>query len=163
MTANCICPSHLPNWPSLSLPWTKILWEYLSCAVKTPFWSIRKKKTKVLAVGVQQLLQKLSSFCITLFDKELQSLPVVKDLGVLLDTCLSYNEHISKTASNCLLKLQQFNRIKHVLDRKTLLLVINSFLFSRLQYCSTVWSNTSDSNIDTLKRSKISLDELFWD
>ena len=73
-----------------------------------------------------------SSFSITLFDKELTPVPVVKDLGVLLDTCLSYNEHITKTASNCLFKLQQINRIKHLLDRKTAWVVINSFVFSKL-------------------------------
>ena len=33
-----------------------------------------------------------------------------------------------------------------------LLLVINSFVFSKLQYCSTVWSNTSSSNIDKLQK-----------
>ena len=86
------------------------------------------------------------------FNQELTPVPVGKDLGVLLDTCLSYNEHITKTASNCLFKLQQINRIKHLLDRKTLLLVINSFVFSKLQYCSTVWSNTSNSNIDKLQK-----------
>ena len=68
-------------------------------------------------------------------------MPVVRDLGVHLDACLSYNEHITKTVSNCLLKLKQINRIKHLLDRKTLLLVMNSFVFSKLLYCSTVWSN----------------------
>ena len=84
--------------------------------------------------------------------KELTPVPVVKDLGALLDTCLSYNEHITKTASNCFLKLKQINRIKHLLDRKTLLLVINSFVFSKLLYCSTVWSNTSNSNISKLQK-----------
>ena len=112
---------------------------------------INLDKTEVLAVGVPQLLQKLSSFSITLFDKELTPVPVVKDLGVLLDTCLSYNEHI-KTALNCLFKLKQINRIKHLLDQKTLLLAANSFVFSKIQYCSTVWSNTSNSNIDKLQK-----------
>ena len=32
------------------------------------------------------------------------------------------------------------------------MLVINSFVFSKLQYCSTVWSNTSNSNIDKLQK-----------
>ena len=58
----------------------------------------------------------------------------------------------TETASKCLFKLYQINRIKHLLDRKTLLLVINSFVFSKLQYCSTVWSNTSSSNIDNLQK-----------
>ena len=113
---------------------------------------INPDKTKVLAVGLPQLLKKLSSFSITLFDKEITPVPVVKDLGVLLDTHLSYNQHITEIASKCLFKLYQINRIKHLLDRKTLLLVINSFVFSKLQYCSTVWSNTSSSNIDKLQK-----------
>ena len=151
MTANCICPSHLPNWPHLS-QW---------CCENSLF--INPEKTKVLAVGEPQLLQKLSSFSITLFDKELRPVPLVKDLGVLLDTCLSYNGHITKTASNRLFKLQQINRSKHLLDRKTLLLVTNSFVFSKLQYCSTVLGNTRNAILISHKRSKISLDELFWD
>ena len=113
---------------------------------------INPDKTKVLAVALPQLLKKLSSFSITLFDKEITPVPVVKDLGVLLDTRLSYNQHITETASKCLFKLYQINRIKHLLDRKTLLLVINSFVFSKLKYCSTVWSNTSRSNIDKLQK-----------
>ena len=44
------------------------------------------------------------------------------DLGIHLDECLSYNEHITKTVLNCLLKLKQINRIKYLLDGKTLLL-----------------------------------------
>ena len=32
------------------------------------------------------------------------------------------------------------------------MLVINFFFFSKLQYCSTVWSNTSNSNIDKLQK-----------
>ena len=54
--------------------------------------------------------------------------------------------------SNCLLKLKQINRIKHLLDRKTLLLVGNSFVVSKRLYCSTVWSNTSNSNIAKLQK-----------
>ena len=86
---------------------------------------INPDKTKVLAVGVPQLLQKLSSFSVTLFDIELSPVLVVKDLGVLLDTRLSYNEHIIQTASNCHFKLNQ---------------------------ASPVWSNTSNSNIDKLQK-----------
>ena len=44
---------------------------------------INPDKTKVLAVGVPQLLQKLSSFSIRLLDKEITPVPVVKDLGFI--------------------------------------------------------------------------------
>ena len=44
-------------------------------------------------------------------------------------------------------QLVQIGRIKHLLDRKTPLLLINSFVFSKLFYCSSVWGNTSKCNL----------------
>ena len=41
--------------------------------------------------------------------------------------------------------------MKHLLDTKTLLLLINSFIFSKLFYCSTVWSNTTKANKQKLQ------------
>ena len=108
-------------------------------------------KTKVLVVGVPQLLRQLPDFTITLCGKPISPIPVAKDLGVFLDQCLSYNEHIRKTVASCMNKLIQINRIKHLFDKETLLLVINSFVFSRLFYCSSVWSNTSATYIHKLQ------------
>ena len=48
-------------------------------------------------------------------------------------------------------QLVQIGRIKHLLDRKTLLLLINSFIFSKLFYCSSVWGNTSKRNLHKLQ------------
>ena len=108
-------------------------------------------KTKVLVVGVPQLLRPLPDFTITLCGKPISPKPVARDLGVFLDQCLSYDEHIRKTVASCMNKLIQINRIKHLFDKETLLLVINSFVFSRLFYCSSVWSNTSATNIHKLQ------------
>ena len=63
-----------------------------------------------------------------------------------IDSNLTYDEHISKLSSSCLYKLSRINRIKHLLYRKTLILVINAFVFTRLFYCSTVRSNTAKKN-----------------
>lgn len=83
--------------------------------------------------------------------KEINPVTVAKDLGIYIDQSLTYNDHITKTASNCLHKLIQINRIKHLLDKKTLILLMNCFIFSKLLYCSTVWSNTSHSKIKKLQ------------
>ena len=48
-------------------------------------------------------------------------------------------------------KVIEINRIKHLLDKKTFLLLMDYFIFSKLFYCSTVWSNTSKSNIEKLQ------------
>ena len=48
-------------------------------------------------------------------------------------------------------KLTRVNRIKHLLDRSTLIYLIKAFVFCKLFYCSTVWSNTSNENIKKLQ------------
>ena len=70
---------------------------------------------------------------------------------MLLDPHLSYNNHIIKTVSSCMSRLRQINRVKHVLDRRTLLIVMNTLVFSKLFYCSNVWANCSKLNIDKLQ------------
>ena len=46
----------------------------------------------------------------------------------------------------------QINRVKHVLDMDTLTIVVNSVVFSKLFYCSYVWINTTESNLDKVQK-----------
>lgn len=119
--------------------------------------------TKFLVMGVPQLLQQLADFKITLWGKPISSTPVAKDLGVFLDQCFSLDEHIRKTVASCMNKLIQINRIKHLLEKETLLFIISSFAFSRLFYCSSVRSNTLAINIHKLQLVKILQPGLSWD
>ena len=113
---------------------------------------INPDKTKLLVIGVPQLMRTLPSIPpVKLLGKEIEPVTVAKDLGVMIDSSLSYNEHVTKTVLNCMYRLIRINRIKHLLDRKTLLLLINAFVFSKLFYCSTVWSNTSKTNVKRLQ------------
>ena len=88
---------------------------------------------------------------VKLLGKEIKPVPVAKYLGVIIDSSLSYNEHVTKTVSDCVHRWIRINRIKYRLDRKTLLLIINAFVFSKLFYCSTVWSNTSKTNVKKMQ------------
>ena len=74
-----------------------------------------------------------------------------KDLGVFLDPHLTYYHHISCVVSSCFAKLCQINRVKRSFDRETLELLITSLVFSKMLYCSSVWSNTTLQNINRLQ------------
>ena len=43
------------------------------------------------------------------------------------------------------------NRIKYLLDKKTVLVLIHPFVFNKLLYWSLEWSNTSNKNIKKLQ------------
>ena len=88
---------------------------------------------------------------VTLLGKELCLVVSAKDLGVYMDATMSFNEHITSITSSRLSSLSQINRVKHLLDRKTLLNVINALVFSKLYHCSSVWSSMTKKNINKLQ------------
>jgi hypothetical protein len=104
-------------------------------------------KTKLMLFGSRQMIAKIPDFHLSLFGKELIPVPSAKDLGLLFDPHLSFGSHVVKTTSSCM----QINRVKHALSRDLLITVIQSLVFSKMYYCSTVWSNTTASNICKLQ------------
>ena len=87
----------------------------------------------------------------TILGSEIKPVTVTKDMGVHIDCYLNFNEHITKTASDCMVKLTRVNRIKHFLYQSTPMYHINAFVFCKLFYCSTVCSNTRKENIRKLQ------------
>ena len=78
---------------------------------------------------------------------------MAKDLGVYIDHYLTYDVHVTKTVSTCMNQLVQIGtcRIKQLFDKKILLLLINSFVFSKKFSCSSAWGNTSKHNLHKLQ------------
>ena len=70
--------------------------------------------------------------------KELEPVKAARDLGVTLDSNLTYNEHIVSTVSSCMSRLGQINRVKHIFNKHALIIIINALVFSKLFYCSSV-------------------------
>ena len=96
---------------------------------------VNPDKMKLLLIGTNQMLQNMPAdldLHVTLQGKELCLVVSVKDLGVHMDATMSFDEHITSITSSCLSSLRQINRVKHLLDRNTLLNIINALVFSKL-------------------------------
>ena len=115
-------------------------------------------KTKFLLLGTPQLLSVFSDgITLNFLGKRLYPVFTAKDLGVVLDSHLKYDTHISELVSSCLSKLCQINRIRHPLDREILSYVVQTLVLSKLFYCSVVWSNTTAKNVRKLQLFNILL------
>ena len=101
---------------------------------------LNPEKTKLIVYGSRQMLEKLPEFNISLLGKELVPADFVKDLGVTFDKYLTFNEETINT-------LVQISRFKN-----ELITIINALVFSKLYYCSSVWSNTTISNVNKLQK-----------
>ena len=115
--------------------------------------SINPEKTKFLMVRTQQLLRRLpNETAISFLGKEITPVSSTKDLGIILDNNLTYDQHIHQiTSSSCKAKLCQIKRVKNSFDGNTLRTIISALVLSKLFYCSTVWSNTTAANIKKLQ------------
>ena len=73
---------------------------------------------------------------ITLPGKEIRPSQSAKDLGVVVDEHLSFNEHVTDLVSKCTASLCHINRVKHLFEKSPpLIATINSLVFSK---CFTV-------------------------
>ena len=81
---------------------------------------------------------KIPEFRLTLLGKDLEPSEIVKDLGVIFDNNLTFNEHIIKTVFSFMSALGQIGRVKDAFKKHTLIyiltLIINSLVFSELYY-----------------------------
>ena len=112
---------------------------------------IDPNKTKLLVMGNRQMLRLPKDFHVILLGKEVTPFNSARDLGIEMDATLSFDEHITNTVSSCFASLCQINRIKHLFDSKSSENVIHALVFSRLFYCSPVWSSTSKKNVSKLQ------------
>ena len=97
------------------------------------------------------MTERLPQFHLSLLGKELVPTQSVKDLGVTFDKNLTFNNHVVNTASSCMSALGQISREKHVFKEDLRITIINTLAFSKLYCCSSVWSNTTDTNVRKLQ------------
>ena len=95
---------------------------------------LNPSKTKLMVFGSREMREKLQFHSVPFMGKDIVPSDNAEDLGVIFDANLTYDERIIKTASSCMSCLGQINRVKHVFDKRTLLVIINSLVFSKLFY-----------------------------
>ena len=99
----------------------------------------------MLLLGTRQLLQQLTT--VPSFDclgERLLPLRSTIDLGLVVDFHLTFNEHtcIQQLLASCTAKL--FNH-------ETLSIIINAWVIIKIDYCSVIWSSTSENNIKKIQ------------
>ena len=62
-------------------------------------------------------MQVPGNFHITILGEIITPVAVAKDLGMILDSCLSYDEHIASVVSSYIAGLGQINKVKHIFAR----------------------------------------------
>ena len=113
-------------------------------------------KTQCILFATSKFNKRTETFQIIIDDTVRHMEDKVKNLGVIFDSCLSFEHHIKSLCSRLNGTLSYLIRVKNTLDQKSRILLINALIFSHLNYCSSIWGECSEKcsmknkNVSTL-------------
>ena len=78
---------------------------------------------------------------------EIERVHEIKCLGVIIDDTISWKLHIKHIQSKLSRSISILNKVKQVLDQKSLLILYCSLVLPYLTYCAEIWGNNYKSSI----------------
>ncbi len=114
--------------------------------------SVNPTKTEYLLLGTPQQRAKLTSSSLTFHGQQLTPSTQVRNLGVVFDPDLSYQNHISKICSTSFYHIRQIRQIRSSLDTNSTILLANALVSSQLDYCNSLYYGLPTSSINRLQR-----------
>ena len=112
---------------------------------------IDPSKTKLILFGIRELLSKIPDVRVPFLSQNLAPVPGIKDLGIILDSNLTFNEHVNTLTSSLISTLYQISKVGHLFSKSVPFTILNCLVFGKLFCCSTVSSGTLKQNIHKLQ------------
>ena len=116
-------------------------------------------KTKVMLITSRQKRNKLQEDTLSLTrgfrnynDRDIKMTTSDKILGVYVNQNLSWNDHYQHVSKKVSSYLWLLSKIKTYLSREHRLLFYTSYIKPQFDYCSVIWSNSSNFNIDKINK-----------
>src|SRR6218665_940149 len=103
-----------------------------------------------ISMGTRQQLAKLKLDTLSAEFPTMSFSQVVRDLGVLLDSELTFSHHIDQVCHSCYYQLRQRRVIARSLSFNSAVSLVHAFVFSRLDYC--IFAGLQGVRMEKLRR-----------
>ena len=113
---------------------------------------INDQKTQFLVIKQQHLAKHFQNTSINIGNSIIHQVTKAKNLGVILDQCLTMNSHVSETCRKCFYHLRNISAIRKYLSQEAIAQLIHSLVTSRLDYCNAALVGVTDANLKKLQR-----------
>ena len=137
------------------------------------FLCLNQDKTKILVIAPPCVKKEIIIGGMFLDDHCIRFVDSAKNLGIILDSELSFNHQINKVVKSCFNTLRKLSSIRHFLSSEHLKSLVCSYIFSQIDYCNSLYFGINLQSIKKLqhvqncaarlisKKRLISLDETF--
>ena len=112
------------------------------------FLQLNADNTEVIVFGPQNERSKISAH---LNSMSLTSTDKARNLGVIIDSDLKFNNHLKLITKSAYYHLKNIARIKGFLSKEDMEKLVHAFIFSRLDYCNGVFTGLNKKSIRQLQ------------
>ena len=105
-----------------------------------------------MLTGTHQKLSSVQSFTVSVNDEDLEKVYKFKYLGVILDPCLTWNEHIEHIGNKISSRLGMLRRARKVIPKEACITLFNAMVVPLFDYCYVVWDGYGQGNKNSLDR-----------
>ena len=111
-----------------------------------------KEKTEyTIVVSCQRLeLLSIANLDVTIGEQKIKRVLMEKVLGVIIDDQLKWNKHNNEQCKTISRSISLLKRARQFVPQETLLTMYNSFVLPHFGYCSTIWHDGNNTNMDKL-------------
>ena len=119
---------------------------------------LNPSKTEFLLIGTKQ--QRLKFSDLTNLSLSNDIIPVsssARNLGFIFYSDMSFSDQINSVSNACHFHIRDIRRIRHLLSLSAATALANSLVSSKLDYCNSLYSDISRTNLNKLQRIQNSL------
>ena len=144
---------YLCTKPSTQLPPQSLI----NCLHDIKLWmtsnllKLNTNKTELMVVASKALLQKVGDLLLDVDGCTVSPSTEVHNLGIILDSMLSFQSHIKSITKSALYHLKNISRLRPSLSEPVAETLIHAFIISRLDYCHGVLSGLPSRTLDRLQ------------
>ena len=129
---------------------------FINCLQGIQEWMSRNRlrlnasKTEVIWLGSSRRLKNLTLPAVVLSGCLIPLSTSVRSLGVIVDSGLTFSDHISKLVNNCYYHLRQIRSIRRSLTIDSTHALVRALVLSRIDYCNSLLGGISGTLLSRL-------------
>ena len=112
---------------------------------------LNKGKTKCIMLGTTHSLKDDPLLHLKMGDTDIEQVPEVKLLGIIIDKHMTWNSQIEQIVQKMGRGLAVIKHCKALMPKHLIKQVVQAIVLSHLQYCTVIWSSTTENNLKRLQ------------
>ena len=100
-----------------------------------------------MLVSSKKNLIKTGNFHVEINGHDMHPKSSIKILGVEIDSCLSWEAHVSSVCKRCNGILVSLYKVKHYFTPEALKIIIQAYVFPHITYCLCVWGGATGGQL----------------